>query len=203
MSYNIAHASNESNISIDVQQIVYVQDFKYFGAMMLSSINDVKHRKALASMGRFLEAWSHMKSEIRSSPSQDQHFQNYRTPYGCESWIIKPYDEISINAFETSCYRIKLGVKRLDKVTNIEVYQRTAQVLLMSTIRARQLRWLGHQLRHDKSEPTRELALYEPQNINGKGKQGHTITYKYQIASLLKNNPELVTTKNDRRPSLE
>ena len=114
--------------------------------------------------------------------------------YGCECWIIRPSDENSINAFATICYRIILGVKRLDRITNNEIYRRTAEEPLMSTIRARQLRWIGHLLRRDKSEPARELALCEPQPRLGKSKQGQpSITYKHQIASLLTAQPELMT----------
>ena len=115
--------------------------------------------------------------------------------YGCECWIIRPSDENSINAFATSCYRIILGVIRLDRITNNEIYRRTAEEPLMSTIRARQLMWIDHLLRRDKFEPARELALYEPQPRLGKSKQGQpSITYKHEIASLLKAQPELMTT---------
>jgi len=49
MSFSIQHTNpSESKISIDNQQIAHVQDFKYLGAMMSSSIADIKHRKALA-----------------------------------------------------------------------------------------------------------------------------------------------------------
>ena len=61
--------------------------------------------------------------------------------YGCESWIIRPSDENIINAFVTSCYRILLGIQR---VTNTEVYRRSAQTLLIVTIRVRQLKWVSH-----------------------------------------------------------
>ena len=114
--------------------------------------------------------------------------------HGCECWIIK-LNESSINLFATSCYRIILGVKRLDKVTNVEIYQRSAQIPLMSTIRARQLRWISHLLRRDKSEPAREFALYEPHTNLGKAKRGKpAITYKHQIASMLTSRPELLAT---------
>ena len=113
----------------------------------------------------------------------------------CECWIIKPSDKSSINAFATSCYRIILGVKRLDKVTNVEIYQRSAQIPLMSTIRARQLRWIGHLLRRDKNESAREFALYEPHTNLGKAKRGKpAITYKHQIASMLTSRPALLAT---------
>ena len=122
--------------------------------------------------------------------------------YGCESWIIRPSDENSINAFATSCFRIILGIKRLDRVTNAEVYRRSAQTPLIATIRARQLRWVGHLLRRDKNEPAHELALYEPPINLGVTKRGKpNITYKHQIASMLpkllgtKSKPELMATE--------
>ena len=65
----------------------------------------------------------------------------------------------------------------------------------MSTIRARQLRWIVHLPRRPKNEPARELALYEPQPRLGKAKQEQpSITYKREIASLLTAEPEHMTT---------
>ena len=162
---------------------------------MSSSIVDIKHRKALAwaAFWKLERIWkaSHIPVQLKINIFKTAVITILT--YGCECWIIRPCDEGSINAFATSCYRIILGVKRLDRITNIEIYRRTAQEPLMPTIRARQLRWIGHLLRRAKNEPARELALYEPQPRLGKSKQGPNITYKHQIASLLTTQPELMT----------
>ena len=147
--------------------------------MMSLPLNDIKHRKALswAAFWKLDRIWKAKYIPVQLKINIFKTAVLTIFTHGCECWIIK-LNESSINLFATSCYRIILGVKRLDKVTNVEIYQWSAQIPLMSTIRARQLRWIGR----DKSEP----------------RKGHTrkptITYKHQIASILTSMPELLAT---------
>ena len=41
----------------------------------------------------------------------------------CESWIITKKLENSLNSFATSCYRVMLNIKRIDKVSNIKIHE--------------------------------------------------------------------------------
>ena len=59
--------------------------------------------------------------------------------YGCESWIISKDMENKINSFGTSCYRIMLNIKRIDKVPNVTIYNLTETVPLVE--RARFVNW--------------------------------------------------------------
>ncbi len=45
--------------------------------------------------------------------------------YGCESWIINDQLMNKVNSLATSCYRVLLGVGRLDKTPNNEILSRT------------------------------------------------------------------------------
>ena len=184
MSFNIPHADPaESKISIDNQPIEHVQDFKYHDVFI-----DRRHQ---AQKGAGLGFWKFDRIWKASHIFKTAVLTILTNGFEC--WIIRPSEENNINAFAMNCYRIILGVKRLDRITNIEIYRRTAQEPLMPTIRARQLRWIGHLLRRAKNEPARELALYEPRPRLGNSKQGPNITYKHQIASLLTTQPELMT----------
>ena len=112
--------------------------------------------------------------------------------YGCESWIISEQLMIKINSFATSCYRVLLGVGRLDKVPNDEILHRVGKPPLINAVRRRQLGWLGHVLRRDEREPARIFALYIPEHGKpGRGKP--PLTYLKQSATLLSNAPDQVT----------
>ena len=54
-----------------------------------------------------------------------------------------------------------LGIKRLDKVTNREIYNRVKQVPISQTLAKRTLAWIGHMLR-PADEPIKIYSLYEP-----------------------------------------
>ena len=116
--------------------------------------------------------------------------------YGCEAWTISPMYSSKINSFGTSCLRRIIGVQRLDKITNIEIYRRTGEKQLMNQVRKRQLGWLGHVLRRPtKFEPSRTFALYEP--THGSAKRGRKkLSYAKQIAGMLFENPDVITTKD-------
>jgi hypothetical protein len=92
--------------------------------------------------------------------------------------------DIEINGFHTNCLRIILGIKRIDKVTNDEIFSKSSSQPLTHTIRQRQLRYLGHALRMEDSEPAKKFALYEP--THGKRKRGgQSLSFHQYIASIL------------------
>ena len=87
--------------------------------------------------------------------------------------------ENKINSFGTSCYRIMLNIKRIDRVPNATIYSLTETAPLVERARIRQLKFIGHVLRLPDDEPVREYALYVP--THGKRKPGRqrTLFTKY------------------------
>ena len=168
------------------QPINHVSNFRYLGSMMASSISDITRRKALA----WTAFWKLEKIWRSTSISIDTKIRLFNTTcvtvllYGCESWIISVNMENKINAFATSCYRIMLGIKRLDCVRNAQIYEMTNTQPLINTVRQRQLRFLGHILRMPEDEPCRRYALYVP--THGRRRPGRQKTsYMSYVQKLL------------------
>ena len=82
--------------------------------------------------------------------------------YGCESLVLTKDMKMSINSFATSCYRILLNIKRIDRSPNAELYDRVQTQPLVSIVMKRQLTFLGHHLRMDPTEPAQIYGLYSP-----------------------------------------
>ena len=81
--------------------------------------------------------------------------------YGCESWVLSLLMESKINAFAISCYKIMLGIKRQDCISNIaiyHVYSMTNTETLVYYVRKCQLDFLGHILRLQEEEPARRFV---------------------------------------------
>ena len=121
-------------IQLDGQQIEWVTDFKYLGSMVASSEHDIQIRK-----GQAWDAFWKMKDVFRSNTIniglKKRLFQATCLAillYGCESWILNNKLEKSLNSFATNCYRVMLGIKRLDKTSNKEVYKRIRNVAINS-----------------------------------------------------------------------
>ena len=88
--------------------------------------------------------------------------------YGCESWIISKKLENSLNSFATSCYRVMLNVKRLDKVSNNKILESVGiKHPLNLTVQRRQLKFVGHSLRRAEDELINEYVLYTPEPYHG------------------------------------
>ena len=77
--------------------------------------------------------------------------------------------ESKINSFATSCYRILLRIKRLDRVSNDHVYKMTDKASLIEQVRTRQLKFLGHILCKSEDEPANLYALYFPTHMADAG----------------------------------
>ncbi len=111
--------------------------------------------------------------------------------YGYESWVISKDMEKKINSFATSCYRIELGIKRMDKISNAEVYTRTNWKPLFNSVIHCQFAFLGHILRLPNKEPAKQYALYIPKH--GKRRCGRqNTTYLRHVQQLLGDNEGLI-----------
>ena len=73
--------------------------------------------------------------------------------YGCESWVLTSNLSRQIDSVQTSCIRIIICVSRTDHVSNEEVYDQTGTVSFSQSLKALQVRFLGHCLRHPQGGP--------------------------------------------------
>jgi hypothetical protein len=90
--------------------------------------------------------------------------------YDCETWTMTKHMGMELDSFGTNCLSIIKGVKRIARVPNEVIYEQTDMQPLNGIPRERQLRYLGHVLRLDESEPAKIFALYDP--THGHRKRG-------------------------------
>ena len=156
--------------------IKHVSDFRYLGSMMASSTNDLKRRKGLAwaAFWKLQRLWKSPNIPISTKVRLFDTTCVTVLLYGCESWVISKAMEDQINAFGTSCYRIMLNIKRIDRVTNAHIYSLTNTSPLIDRVRVRQLKFLGHILRLPDEELCKLYALYIP--THGKRRRGRQRT---------------------------
>ncbi|KAI8486540.1 spermatogenesis [Branchiostoma belcheri] len=192
MTYN---CSPQLPLEVYGQPIRHVANFKYLGSMMASSSHDMAKRKSLA----WTAFWKLEKIWRSPSISTSTKLKLFNTTcvtillYGCESWVITGDMENKLNAFATSCYRVMLNIKRLDHVSNAWIYKLTNTRPLITMVRQRQLRFLGHALRMPVGQPCRTYALYVP--THGKRRPGRQrLDYLGYVRNLLGD------TEGDLRP---
>ena len=115
------------NLTVSSKALEKVEDFCYMGSMVGSSSTYFKRRHGLA--------WSVFWKPERlwRSPTVPLKLKIdiFKTTclsvllYGSETWVISKEMELKLNAFQTRCLGIILGIKRLDRVYNKQVYHTT------------------------------------------------------------------------------
>jgi hypothetical protein len=197
--------TNNRSIQLNGQDIEWVDNFKYLGSMMLSSTTDIKVRKGQAwkAFWKMKNIWKsttipiHLKINIFKASCLSILL------YGCESWIITNKLETTLNSFATSCYRIMLHIKRLDKISNNTIYEKAKQEPLVQAVQRRQLRFIGHCLRRNPNEFINTYALYTPKSGHGKRKRGRPrLNYPDYVARLI-NNDEPPTIDEIRKTAAD
>ena len=184
--YMTINCSPQPPLQVYGESINHVSNFKYLGCMMASSTKDLSRRKGLAwsAFWKLERLW---RSQTIPIATKVRFFNTTCVTvllYGCESWVLSSKMDSEINAFATSCYRIMLNIKRVDRVTNAKIYATTNTEPLIIRVRSRQLRFLGHILRMPEEEPCRRYALYTPSH--GKRRPGRQRTsYLSYIQRLL------------------
>ena len=184
--------------------IKHVSDFKYLGSMMASSENDIRKRRALAwaAFWKLQKIW---KAQAVPRVLKLKIFQTTCLPvllYGCETWVITKSLSQYLDSYLTNCLRIILGIKRLDRVPNSELYRLTQLRPVTQTIQEKQLRWIGHILRKALDEPINIYALYQP--THGHRRRGRQrLLYPEYIAGLINDEvtlspPEIRKMAQDR-----
>ena len=116
--------------------------------------------------------------------------------YGSETWILTKTLQKMINSFYCTCLRIILGIKSDEHISNVEVCRRANARPLTVTVQERQLRFLGHSLRRNPTDPISNLALYTPSNGHvNRGRQ--PINYTTYISKIISN--EILITQEEIR----
>ncbi|KAI8486765.1 hypothetical protein Bbelb_355130 [Branchiostoma belcheri] len=162
--YMTINCNPQPPLEVYGQPIKHVTDFRYLGSMMASSKTDLARQKALAwtTFWKLQKIW---RNPTFPTATKIKLFNVTCVSvflYGCETWVLTRDMEDKINSFATSCLRIMLNIKRIDHVSNREIYKATNTQPLIFRVRQRQLRFIGHALRMPVEEPLRTYALYVP-----------------------------------------
>ena len=89
--------------------------------------------------------------------------------YGCETWKATQSLNNKLQVFINSRLRYILKVWRPNKISNKELWKKTKQEEISTTIKRRKLSWLGHTLRKYPTNTIKQGLDYNPQ---GKRRQG-------------------------------
>ena len=148
---------------------------------MASAATDLKGRKALvwSAFWKLERLWRGSQLTIAANKRVILH--QLFDSFPLRLWIlgVSLDMESKMNAFATCCYRIMLGIKRQDCISNNAIYSMTNTEPLVHYVRKRQPGFLGHILRLTDEGPERRYAFYVPPQRKRKPGRPNTsyITY--------------------------
>src|SRR5207247_235456 len=143
-------------ITLNNVPVEQVSRFKFLGSWIIEderSDEDIRARVEMAKAA-FWQSKKLMRSNIRLSTKMKilNCYVFSVLDYGCESWTWNSPMRMKVNAFETWCYRMILGISWRDKVSNKKVMKRVQTELqtelhFTKDMVKRKMEYTGHVLR--------------------------------------------------------
>ena len=120
-------------------------------------------------MNEGYRAWGALKSELSirgmSIKAKKCLYEGVIFPtasYRAEAWDMRSAERRKVNVLEMKCLRSLVGVSRMDRVRNEEVWRRAGiERELASTADQRVLSWFGHEERMDGYRMARRVLMAE------------------------------------------
>ena len=134
---------------IGPQTVETTNNFTYLGCTIFhnnSCNDDIKRRIAIATstMSKLSSVWRSPCLSLNNKVRLYDSLVISIVTYSAASWTLTKAQQLRLNAFNTKALRRILGIRWHDRVTNTEVYARTGQHPLTTTIRKRRLGAFGH-----------------------------------------------------------
>ena len=121
--------------------------------------------------------------------------------YGAETWRTTKGNSKKIQTFINTCLRKIMNIRWPEKISNINLWQRTNQNPIDTDILQRKWRWLGHTLRKPQDNITRTALTWNPQGKHRKGRPKNTWRrdLSLDMTDMGMGWPQLVPAAQDRR----
>ena len=201
--YNTYNLYATTSLQLHGEKLKINDNFRYLGAHMKDSTNDIETRKGMA-MGAFWKLKKIWDNDIIPIQLKIKIFKTAVLSiflYACETWVINDRDAIKINTLATKCYRYILHIQQEEEhVPNAELYNMLKEQELMCEVKRRQLSKIGHFMRKPPQSLVNTYALYVPAHGTRRpGRQKRS--YQEMIASTINFNHPPTETEIRQRAS--
>ena len=169
----------EAPILIEGKAVEDVQEFVYLGSKISQTggtDEDIaaRIRKARQAFAILRPVW---RSTAISKHTKLRVFDsNVKSVllYGSETWRVVKSSSNKIQTFINKCLRQILSIKWYDKVPNCDLWERANQHQMAVQVRRRKWRWVGHTLRKEVDNTTRQALNWNPQGKRRRGRPKQT-----------------------------
>jgi hypothetical protein len=171
--------NQEAPVTIDGRNVNDVEEFVYLGSKISKSGGTEEDIRARINRARC--AFTVLRPIWKNSAISNQtkiRILNSNVKavllYGAETWRVSKASTAKIQTFMNRCLRQILKLRWQDKVPNIELWGKARQEPITVQIRRRKWRWVGHTLRKDHPNVTRQALEWNPQGKRKRGRPRQT-----------------------------
>ena len=134
---------------------------------------DMYHRitEARKAWGAMKDVW---KKQHISREAKVGMYEGIIEPsllYGCEVWVMKARDRKRMEAVEMNCLRNICGLRRIDRVSNVEIRRRCGKnVSVSQRMDQGVLRWFGHVERMENERMVKRVYESDVRGVRRRGR---------------------------------
>lgn len=175
---------NNQQLVVNGQEIEQVDKFQYLGSMVTKSggtDEDIMQRirKAKGAFAQLTPVWR--SNKIRQKTKLRIFETNVKSVllYGCQTWKVTKVLANKLQVIVNKCLRKIFKIHWPELITNDELMRRGNQDPINEVIKKRKYGWLGHTLRKQTTNISREALEWNPQGSRKRGRP--KITWKRSI----------------------
>ena len=168
------NSRNRTKVIINSKEIEETDSFTYLGSIVDTlggTDDDIKCRikKAQNAFRMLFKVWKSSNLNVSLKLKIYNAIVKSILLYGSETWKITKQQENKLNSFNTKCLRKILKIYWPEKISNNDLYKKTASKPLANDIMRKRWHWIGHVLRRGPESNERIALTWSP---DGKRKRG-------------------------------
>ena len=171
----VGRNTQSNQIVVNGMQVENVNKFTYLGSIITADGEveaDINSRigKAGAVFRNLQSIWRSSNITERLKVKLLQSVVLPTCLYASETWKISVKIKKKLDAFQQKCLRRILGVTYRDRVTNDEIYRRTATRPFSQIIETRRMKYAGHVIRMTPERDQKIALNWRPEGRRGRGR---------------------------------
>jgi len=167
---------NEVNISLNDSRMEAVECYRYLGVDISNDgrmNEEVRHRigEARKASGALQKLWKNRRMSNEAKVGMYEGIVEPSLLYGCEAWVMNVHERRKVEAVEMSCLRSICGVRRIDRISNVEIRRRCGKnVGVGERMDQGVLRWFGHMERMGEERLVKRMYDSVVRGVRGRGR---------------------------------
>ena len=153
--------------TVDGEPLEFVDDLTYLGSLINKdngAQRDIKARlrKARCAFAKLTLTWKSKQYSLKTKIRLYKSNVKSVLLYGSDCWRVVKGDMEKIDAFHNGCLRKICQIFWPDKISNLELYEKTGCNGLVLEIKRRRFRWLGHILSMEQDRILKVALRWTP-----------------------------------------